>query len=91
MLTSSNLKYFQADLQKRVIDSGRRLIIQRKSESLAEWQLLVYVPKGQNEKEIREEYGVPFIDNGPTSGLIVGRHIRGRARRQIIPFNRDTI
>jgi hypothetical protein len=36
MTTSSNLKYFQAGLQQRVIDFGRRLIIQRKSESLAE-------------------------------------------------------
>jgi hypothetical protein len=91
MLTSSNLKYFQVDLQKRVIDLGRRLIIQRKSESLAEWQLLIYVPKGQNEKEIREEYGVSFIGNGPTHGLMVGSHILGITRRQIIPFNRDTI
>jgi hypothetical protein len=36
MLTSSNLQYFQADLQKRVTDFHRRLIIQRKSKSLAE-------------------------------------------------------
>jgi hypothetical protein len=41
MLNSSNLKYFQADLQKHVIDFGRRLIIQRKSESLAELQLFM--------------------------------------------------
>jgi hypothetical protein len=35
MLTSSNLKYFQADLQKRVIDFGWRLIIQKEVRKLS--------------------------------------------------------
>jgi hypothetical protein len=43
MLASSNWKCFQADLQKRVIDFGRRLIIQKRSENLAEWQFLIYI------------------------------------------------
>jgi hypothetical protein len=66
-------------------------IIPRKLESPTEWQLLISVPKVQSEKEITEEYGMSFIDNGPSHGLMLGRHILGIARWQIIPFNRATI
>jgi hypothetical protein len=86
---ASTLLY--AHLFEFEILSGRRLITQRKSESRAEWQLLIYFPRVQSEKKIREEYGVSFIDNGPNHDLMVGRYILGIARRQIVPFNRDTI
>jgi hypothetical protein len=51
---------------------------------------LVYLPTVQHEKEIEEEEGVWFIDNGPRHSMSVVRHILRAGTRPVVPLTRNT-